>query len=83
MGEKKRLDTTHPDCEEYTKKFKALWDAYYTLEKQEKEKFPDWNGKDHPANDALIPAYNKCCADTKALQNQYSYLFIKETEDEH
>lgn len=74
------LNKNHPDCLEYTRKFKAIWDAYYELEDTETAKYPDWRGQDHPANNILIPAYRKCCQDTKALQEEYSYLFT-ETED--
>lgn len=76
--QKRRLNTNHPDCAEYTAKFQAIWDSYYVLEDEEKAKYPDWRGQDHPANNVLCPAFRKCCAETKKLQQEYSYLFMKE-----
>lgn len=85
MSGRKRLDQSHPDCAEYTAKFREIWDIYYALEKREKAKYSDWRGKDHPANVVLCPAYRKCCEETKALQKQYEHLFItvedKRTDD--
>lgn len=75
---RKRLNREHPDCEEYTKKFNAIWDAYAELEKEEEAKYPDWGGKDHPADTVLRPARRKLSEDIKALQQEYAYLF---TED--
>lgn len=78
MYEKRRVDTSHPDCEEYTRKFKKLWEQYYELEDKERAKYPDWKGKDHPADVILAPAYRKCCEETKALQQEYSHIFKEE-----
>lgn len=77
MSGRKRLDQSHPDCAEYTAKFKKIWEDYYALEEREKSKYPDWRGLDHPANAVLCPVYRKCCEETKALQEQYSYLFVE------
>lgn len=82
MSGEKRLDQSHPDCAEYTAKFRKVWDDYRELEEREKAKYPDWRGKDHPANDVLRPAYRECCRKMKALQKQYSYLFVEVEEDE-
>lgn len=78
MSGKRRLDQSHPDCAEYTEKFTKLWEEYYALEEREEAKYPDWRGKDHPAYVVLCPAYRECCRKTKALQEQYSYLFVEE-----
>lgn len=78
-GSKKKINKDHPDCAEYTKKFHAIWDAYFLLEETERAKYPDWHGQDHPADEVLRPAHRKCCEDTKELQREYAHLF---TEDE-
>lgn len=78
MRGKRRVDTSHPDCGEYTRKFKELWAQYYELEEQERAKYPDWNGKDHPADVILAPAYRKCCEKTESLQREYSHIFKEE-----
>lgn len=78
MYGRRRVDSSHPDCEEYTRKFKELWAQYYELEDKERAKYPDWKGKDHPADVILVPAYRKCCEETKALQHEYSHIFKEE-----
>lgn len=80
MSEKRRVDTSHPDCEEYTKKFKELWAQYYELEEKERAKYPDWKGKDHPADVFLAQVYRKYCEEMKALQQEYSHIF-KEADE--
>lgn len=74
----KRLNRDHPDCAKYTKKFNALWDAYMEREKAEKAKYPDWRGRDQPADAVLRPLHRKLSDDIKALQQEYSYLFTDE-----
>lgn len=78
MAGKRRVDMTHPDSQEYTRKFTKLWDEYRELEKRERAKYPDWRGKDHPADAVLRPAYRKCCEETKALQHAYAHIFVEE-----
>ena len=78
--QKHKLDTSHPDCAEYTARFHAIWDAYFALDDEETAKYPNWNGLDHPANVILCPAYRECCKATKKLQQEYSYLFIEENQ---
>lgn len=77
MSGKKHLNKNHPDCAEYTKKFNEIWDEYFTVEEQERLKYPDWKGKDHPADEVLRPLHKKCSEQTKKLQEQYSYLFVE------
>lgn len=78
MSGRRRVDTTHPDCEEYTRKLTSLWTQYYELEDKERAKYPDWEGKDHPAGVILASAYRKCCEETKALQQEYKHIFKEE-----
>ena len=84
MGDtkRKRLNKNHPDCTEYTRKFNAIWDAYFKLENEERAKYPDWQGKDHPADTVLRPIHRECCKKTKALQEEYAYLFTEEVPDD-
>lgn len=79
---RKKLNKNHPDCAEYTERFNALWDAYFALEEKEKAKYPDWQGKDHPAYTILRPIHKECCEKTKALQEEYAYLFTEAPEDD-
>lgn len=79
MSETRRtINRSHPDFQEYSRKFHEIWDEYYLLEDTEKAKYPDWQGKDHPADVILRPAYKKCCEETKKLQEEYAYLFTEE-----
>ncbi len=75
---RKRLNRNHPDCAAYTAKFRAIWDAYFKKEDEEKAKYPDWHGWDHPADSVLRPIHKKCCEETKKLQQEYAYLFTEE-----
>ena len=59
----------------YSAKHKALWAAYIQLEEAEEAKYPDWRGKDHPADAVLRPARRKLSEEIKALQKEYAYLF--------
>lgn len=77
MSVEKRIDKNHPDFPEYLRKYKALWDQYYAFEKAEKAKYPNYRGLDHPARAVTVPAYRKCCADSKKLQEEYAYLFTE------
>ena len=77
-GKQKHLNKSHPDCSEYTRRFHELWEGYSKLQKDEESKYPDWRGKDHPADEVLRPAFRKLSEDIKALQKEYSYLFIEE-----
>lgn len=79
---RKSLNKDHPDCAAYTEKFRAIWDAYYKFEREELATHPTQHGQDHPAYVVLRPAYQKCCEATKALQQEYSYLFTEEPENE-
>lgn len=76
MCAKRKLDTTHPDCEEYTRKFTELWNKYHEFEEQERAKYPNWRGKDHPADAVVVPAYRKCCEEMKVLQKEYAHIFV-------
>ena len=78
MPERKRrkINTEHPDCAKYTAEFHAIWDPYFALEDEEKAKYPEWNGQDHPAYVVLRPAHKKCCEETKALRKKYAHLFV-------
>ncbi len=76
------VDKTHPDYPVYSAKHKALWDTYIKLEEEEEAKYPDWNGKDHPANTVLRPARRRLSEDVKALQKEYDYLFTEEPRDD-
>ncbi len=78
MSAKRHVDTSHPDCAEYTRKFHEIWNYYFETEAKEKAKYPDWEGKDHPAYEVLRPLHRECCEKTKRLQEQYAYLFIEE-----
>ena len=81
-GEKRKsINRNHPNCAEYSARFHAIWDAYFKLEDKEKAKYPDWQGKDHPANAVLRPIHKKCCAETRALQEEYAYLFTEDIPD--
>ncbi len=71
------VNQDHPDYPAYHAKYRALWEDYYKLEKKETEKYPDWRGLDHPANEVLCPAYREVCRKAKKLQEEYSYLFQK------
>ena len=82
IGGRKRLNKAHPDCAEYTRKFYAIWDAYEKREEEEKAKYPDYHGQDHPAYVVLRPIHRKCCEATKALQEEYAYLFTEEGPEE-
>lgn len=72
------VDKTHPDYPIYSAKHKALWDAYIKLEEAEEAKYPDWRGRDHPADTVLRPARYKLSKDIETLQQEYSYLFTDE-----
>ena len=78
MSGRKHLKQDHPDCAEYTRKFSEIWDKYFSIEDTERAKYPDWRGKDHPADEVLRPAFRKLSEDIKALQQEYSYLFTEE-----
>lgn len=74
----KHLNKNHPDYAMYTAKFRAIWEGYFKREEEEKGKYPDWNGLDHPADSVLRPIHKKCCEETKKLQQEYAYLFTEE-----
>lgn len=78
MSGGKHLKQDHPDCAEYTRRFNEIWNKYFAIENTERAKYPDWRGKDHPADEVLRPLHKKCCEQTKKLQEQYSYLFTEE-----
>lgn len=78
MAGKRKVDATHPDSQEYTRRFAEIWDEYHKLERQERAKYPDWRGKDHPVDDVLRPAYRKCCEKSKTLQQEYAHIFKEE-----
>ena len=71
------INKNHPDYPAYSTKHKALWDAYMKLCDEEKAKYPDWRGQDHPAYTVLRPAHRKLSEDIKALQKEYAYLFAE------
>lgn len=73
----KHLNKDHPDFAEYATKFRAIWEAYFQIEKEEKAKYPDWHGFDHPADSVLRPIHKKCCEETKKLQQEYAHLFTE------
>lgn len=72
------VDKTHPDYPIYSAKHKALWDAYLKLKEVEEAKYPDWRGRDHPADAVLRPLHRKLSDNIKALHQEYSYLFTEE-----
>lgn len=76
------VNKNHPDYPMYSAKHKALWDVYFKLDEAERAKYPDWKGKDHPANTVLRPAFRKLSEDIKALQKEYAYLFTEEEPDD-
>lgn len=80
MSGRRKIDLQHPDCTIYRRKFEKLWSDYRKLEEAERAKYPDWRGLDHPADEALVPAYRECCKKMKELQQEYAYLFTKEAE---
>lgn len=73
-----KVNINHPDYPTYSAKHKELWDAYMKLWDDEDAKYPDWQGKDHPAYGVLRPAHRKLSEDIKALQKKYAYLFTEE-----
>ena len=73
---KKRLNRTHPDCAKYRERFDALYDTYIEKEQREKEKYPGWNGNDHPASRELRESYRQLCREIQALQKEFDYLLI-------
>lgn len=79
MGDgRRKLNRSHPDYAEYTKKFNALWDAYAKREEEELAKYPPQRGQDHPAYVVLRPIHRKLCEDIKSLQREYEYLFVED-----
>ncbi len=72
------VNKEHPDYPAYSQKHKALWEAYLELTEREKAKYPDWIGRDHPADKVLRPALRKLSEDIKVLQEEYAYLFTEE-----
>lgn len=78
VQKRKRLNKNHPDYATYAAKFHAIWDAYFKREDEEKAKYPDWHGLDHPADEVLRLLHRKCSEDTRQLQQKYSYLFTEE-----
>lgn len=88
MSESKkfRLNQSHPDCAEYTRRFWAIanaqsqeWDA---INAAGRAKYPDWQGKDSPWERELVECSRKYNAQIKELQEEYAYLFTEEVEDE-
>lgn len=72
------VNKNHPDYPIYSKKHKYLWDAYLKHEEKELAKYPDYYGQDHPAYAVLRPLHKQFCTQVKALQKEYSYLFIED-----
>ncbi len=77
---KKKLNRSHPDCAKYLERFEALWGAYTAKEQAEKAKYPDWDGKDHPANPKFQEEYRRLCKEIQELQKEYDYLFVDEAK---
>lgn len=76
-AEKKvHINRNHPDYPEYIEKCKALGDKWFAMEEEERAKYPDWKGKDHPADTKEI--YRQLNAGLKQLQAEYAHLFIIE-----
>lgn len=84
MSVRKKIDTSHPDCVDYTMKFLKIMDDYHAREKQEEAKYPDYPcGRDHRVDRAMAPIWRESCRKIKELQMQYSYLFSEvEVADE-
>ena len=76
------INENHPDYPAYSAKFKELWDAYMKLWDEEDAKYPNWQGRVHPAHEVLHSAHRKLSEDIKALQKEYAYLFFDDDDNE-
>ena len=86
MSEGRRVNKSHPDFEKYWSKCEDLWEKYRpqidTVETEGRKKYPDWKGRDCPWGDRHRELERKMYAELKALQEEYSYLFTKNDNDD-
>lgn len=82
MSAKKKINENHPLFNEYKAKCDTLFHECWAKVDEERAKYPDWKGRDHPSDLAVYALEKECNSKLRDLQREYDFLFSNVTDDE-
>lgn len=80
MNATRKIDKAHKDYPEYIEKCKAMSGKYIALEQAEEDRYPMWEGLDHPAGPGIQTIKRLYREELKALQKEYAHIFKEMSE---
>ena len=82
MFVKRDIDRTHEKYAEYIEKCEKLASIYSAQKERARNRYPKWQGRDHPASGEIREIELKFNRELKKLQEEYSFLFFEVEPDE-
>ena len=82
IKQKKKINENHPLFNEYKAKCDTLFHECWAKVDEERAKYPDWKGRDHPSDLAVYALEKECNSKLRDLQREYDFLFSDVTDDE-